>query len=60
MWNTFNIKNLGDYHNLHVQTGTFLLTGIFETFIETRRNIYELDPAHFSSVPNLAWISALK
>ena len=39
MWNTFNIKNLGDYHNLHVQTATFLLTGIFETFIETRRNM---------------------
>ena len=29
MWNTFKIKKLGDYHDLHVQADTFLLTKHF-------------------------------
>ena len=45
-------KNLGDYHDLYVQSNTLLLADVFENF----RNmcINELDPAHFLSAPGLA------
>ena len=40
-------KNLGDYHDLYVQSDTLLLADVFEIFRNKCIEIYELDPAHF-------------
>ena len=40
-------KNLGDYHDLFVQSDTLLLADIFENFRNMCIKVYELDPAHF-------------
>ena len=48
------IENLGEYLDLYVQSDTLLLTDIFENFRNKCIEIYELDPAHFLSVPGLA------
>ena len=51
----FKLKNLGDYHDLYVQSDTLLLADVFENFRNKCIEIYELDPAHFLSAPELAW-----
>ena len=48
-------KNLGDYHDLYVQSDTLLLTDVFENFRNTCIKVYELDPAHCLSEPELGW-----
>ena len=60
VWDTFNIKNLGEYHDLYVQSDTALLADVFENFRDKCIEIYELDPAHFLSAPGLAWQACLK
>ena len=54
------LKNLGEYHNLYVQSDTLLLEDVFENFRKTGLKAYELDPAQFLSAPGLAWEACLK
>ena len=56
----FNINNLGEYHDLYVRGDTLLLADIFENFRQSCLKNYELDPAHFVSLPGLAWQACLK
>ena len=56
----FKLKNLGEYHDLYVQSDTFLLADVFENFRNTCIKVYELDPAHFLSLPGLASQACLK
>ena len=44
----FKIKNLGEYHDLYVQSDTSLLADVFENFRDKCIEIYKLDPAHIS------------
>ena len=60
VWDVFEIKNLGEYHDLYVQSDTLLLADIFENFRNMCLNIYELDPVYFVSAPGLAWQACLK
>ena len=56
----FNINNLGEYHGLYVRSDTLLLADVFENFRQSCLKNYELDPAHFVSLPSLAWQACLK
>ena len=60
VWNTFKIKNLGEYHDLYVRSDTLLLSDVFEAFRETCIKEYELDPTYFVSAPGLSWEACLK
>ena len=60
VFKTFKLNNLGDYHDLYVQSDTLLLADVFENFRKARIKTYELDPAHFISLPGLAWQACLK
>ena len=51
----FELRNLGKYHDLYVQSDTLLLAEVFENFRNTCIKVYELDPAHFLTAPGLAW-----
>ena len=54
----FKLENLGDYHDLYVQRDT-LLADVFNNFRDMCIKEYELDPAHFLSLPGLAWQTCL-
>ena len=60
VFNKFKLNNLGDYHDLYVQSDTLLLADVFENFRVMCLKEYELDPAHFVSPPGLVWQACLK
>ena len=60
VFNKFKLNNLGDYHDLYVQSDTLFIADVFEKFRVMCLKEYELDPAHFLSLPGLAWQACLK
>ena len=60
VFKSFKLNNLGDYHDLYVKSDTLLLVDVFENVTDMCLRVYELDPAHFVSLPGLAWQACLK
>ena len=60
VWNEFGLKNMGDYHDLYLETDVILLANVFESFRKVCSDNYGLDPAHFYTAPGLAWKACLK
>ena len=60
VFKVFKFENLGNYYDLYVQSDTLLLADVFNNFREMYLKEYELDPAHFLSLPGLAWAACLK
>ena len=56
----FDIKTLGEYHDLYLKSDVLLLSDVFESFRETCFQYYKLDPAHYYSAPGLSWNACLK
>ena len=60
VFSTFNLRNLGEYHDLYLKSDVLLLADVFENFRSICLNYYELDPCHFYTSPGLAWQACLK
>ena len=60
VWDVFEINNLGEYHDLYVQSDTLLLAYVFENFRNMCLDKYELDPVYFVSAPGWAWQACFK
>ena len=60
VWETFEMKNVEDYHNLYNRVDVLLLTDVFENFRDICIKNHKLDPAHYYTAPDLAWDAALK
>ena len=56
----FDIKKLGEYHDLYVKSDTLLLADVFKNFEKVYLEIYQSDPAKSISVLWLAWQEGLK
>ena len=60
VWKEFGLKNMGDYHDLYLKTDVLLLSDVMVNFRKLCEKNYELDPAHFFTVPGMAWDAMLK
>ena len=60
VWDTFNLKTMGDYHDLYLKSDILLLADVFENFRETCLQYYKLDPCHYFTSPGLSWDAMLK
>ena len=60
IYKDFEIKNLGEYHDLYLRNYTLLLADVFENFREMCLKIHHLDPTKFLSALRLAWQVALE
>ena len=58
-WKHFNIKNMGEYHNLYLKTDVILLADIFENFRDVCVKNYKLDTAWYYTSPGLSWDALL-
>ena len=59
LWRFWN-KNLEEYLDLYIQSDALLLADVFENVWNTCVEIYECNPARFSTAPGLAWQAALR
>ena len=60
VFDKFSVKNLGEHHDLYLQSDTLLLADIFESFRNKCIEIYGLDPVYFLSAPGLALQACLR
>ena len=60
VWDVFKIKNLGEYHNLYVQSDTSLIADVYENVRNMCLEKDQLDSVYFVSAPGLAWQACLK
>ena len=51
----FEIKNLGECHDLYLKSDTLLLADVFKNLRKMCLKIYHLDPVKIFSAPGLAW-----
>ena len=60
VWKHFNLKNIGEYHDVYLKTDVILLADIFENFRDVCIKNYKLDPAWYYTSPGRSWDALLK
>ena len=60
VWETFDIKTMGEYHDLYLKSDVLSLADVFESFRKTCLQYYKLDPCHYFTSPGLSWDAMLK
>ena len=60
VWKEFEVKNMGEYHDLYLKSDVLLLADVFEEFRNVCMENYSLDPAWYYTSLGLSWDALLK
>ena len=60
VWKMFNLKTMGEYHDLYLKSDVFLLADVFENFRKTCLRYFKLDLCHYFTSLGLSWDAMLK
>ena len=60
VWDSFKIKNLGEYSDLYLKTDVLLLADIFFNFWISCLESYGLDIYHYITLAAFSWDAMLK
>ena len=60
VWKDFEVKNMGEYHDLYLKSDVIFLADVFEEFRNVCLSYYKLDPAWYYTSPGLSWDELLK
>ena len=60
MQHLFDLRNVGEYHDLYLKSDVLLLADVFETFRKTCLQYFKLGPCHYFTSPGLSWDAMLK
>jgi hypothetical protein len=60
VWQHFGCRTLGEYSDLYLKVDVMLLADVFENFRDICISTYNLDPAHYYTVPGFSFDCMLK
>ena len=60
VYKDFEIKKIGENHDLYVQSDALFLVDVLENFQDMCVEIYKTDPENFLLAPGLEWQAAFK
>ena len=60
VWQEFQMKNMGEFHDKYLLADVLLLADVIQEFRKVCKKHYDLDPPWFFTSPGLAWEAALK
>ena len=59
IWDEFDIKDMGDYHDHYLKKDILLLEDVLKKIVDTCLKFYGLDSCHYFSSPGLSWDAML-
>lgn len=59
VWQTFELRSLGEYTDLYLKSDVLLLADVFESFRKTCKTNYKLDPSFYLTAPSLSFDAML-
>ena len=59
-WNEFEMKGMGEYHNLYLKTDVLFIADVFEEFRNMCLDYHGLYLCHYFSSPGLIWDAMFK
>ncbi|CAG9822874.1 unnamed protein product [Phaedon cochleariae] len=60
VWESFDLKSMGEYSDLYMRTDILLLADVMENFRASSLKTYGLDPAWYYTMPCYTWDCMLK
>jgi hypothetical protein len=60
VWDFFNCKSFGDYHDIYLKTDVYILADVMENFRRMALKEFGVDPCHYFTLPSVGFDTMLK